>query len=46
MTIFKSIAIASALVAGTAATAQEKFITIGTGGQTGVYFVVGRSAVW
>ena len=25
------------------ATAQEKFITIGTGGQTGVYFVVGQS---
>ena len=24
-------------------TAQEKFITIGTGGQTGVYFVVGQS---
>ena len=43
MTIFKSIAIASALVAGTAATAQEKFITIGTGGKTGVYFVVGQS---
>ena len=43
MTIFKSIAIASALLAGTAATAQEKFITIGTGGQTGVYFVVGQS---
>ena len=43
MTIFKSIAIASALLAGTAVTAQEKFITIGTGGQTGVYFVVGQS---
>ena len=43
MTILRSIAIASALVAGTAATAQEKFITIGTGGQTGVYFVVGQS---
>lgn len=43
MTVFKSIAIASALVAGTAATAQERFITIGTGGQTGVYFVVGQS---
>jgi len=26
-----------------AASAQEKFITIGTGGQTGVYFVVGQS---
>ena len=27
----------------TSAVAQEKFITIGTGGQTGVYFVVGQS---
>ncbi len=27
----------------TAATAEETFITIGTGGQTGVYFVVGQS---
>jgi TRAP transporter TAXI family solute receptor len=27
----------------TGATAQERFITIGTGGQTGVYFVVGQS---
>lgn len=27
----------------TAAGAQERFITIGTGGQTGVYFVVGQS---
>ncbi|MGB5558935.1 MAG: TAXI family TRAP transporter solute-binding subunit [Paracoccaceae bacterium] len=27
----------------TAAQAQERFITIGTGGQTGVYFVVGQS---
>ena len=27
----------------TATTAQEKFITIGTGGQTGVYYVVGQS---
>ncbi len=27
----------------TAAVAQEKFITIGTGGQTGVYYVVGQS---
>ncbi|MFC4667378.1 TAXI family TRAP transporter solute-binding subunit [Seohaeicola nanhaiensis] len=26
-----------------AASAEEKFITIGTGGQTGVYFVVGQS---
>ena len=28
---------------GTAAQAQDKFFTIGTGGQTGVYFVVGQS---
>jgi TRAP transporter TAXI family solute receptor len=36
---------ASALVAltGTAVAAQDRFITIGTGGQTGVYFVVGQS---
>jgi hypothetical protein len=30
-------------LASTAAVAQEKFITIGTGGQTGVYYVVGQS---
>ena len=36
---------ATALVAlmGTAAAAQERFVTIGTGGQTGVYYVVGQS---
>jgi hypothetical protein len=35
----------AALLAGAAASAQaqEKFITIGTGGQTGVYYVVGQS---
>jgi hypothetical protein len=35
----------AALLAGAAATAQaeEKFVTIGTGGQTGVYYVVGQS---
>ena len=43
MKMFKTIALAGAMAAGTAATAQEKFITIGTGGQTGVYFVVGQS---
>lgn len=43
MKMFKMLALAGAVVAGTAATAQEKFITIGTGGQTGVYFVVGQS---
>nr|WP_246273041.1 TAXI family TRAP transporter solute-binding subunit [Oricola thermophila] len=37
--------VAGALVLGTqaAATAEETFITIGTGGQTGVYYVVGQS---
>ena len=36
---------ASAIVAfaSSAAMAQEKYITIGTGGQTGVYYVVGQS---
>lgn len=43
MKMFKMLALAGAVVAGTAATAQERFITIGTGGQTGVYFVVGQS---
>jgi len=31
------------MAVSTTAVAQEKFITIGTGGQTGVYFVVGQS---
>lgn len=35
--------VSAALVAGNMAAAQDKFITIGTGGQTGVYFVVGQS---
>jgi TRAP transporter TAXI family solute receptor len=43
MKMFKMLAVTGAMVAGTAAMAQEKFITIGTGGQTGVYFVVGQS---
>jgi len=30
-------------VAGSATAAEEKFVTIGTGGQTGVYYVVGQS---
>jgi len=34
---------ALALLAAPAAIAQSKFITIGTGGQTGVYYVVGGS---
>ena len=43
--LFCGIATAAVIVgAGTLADAQEeKFITIGTGGQTGVYFVVGQS---
>lgn len=32
-----------ALAAGQASAAEDKFITIGTGGQTGVYYVVGQS---
>ena len=39
----KYIALTAGLMASTAAVAQERFITIGTGGQTGVYFVVGQS---
>ncbi len=40
----KLTAIAAAFLAiAPLAQAQEKFITIGTGGQTGVYFVVGQS---
>ena len=37
--------LAAVLAVGVAATAhaEEKFITIGTGGQTGVYYVVGQS---
>ncbi|WP_102110231.1 TAXI family TRAP transporter solute-binding subunit [Oceaniglobus roseus] len=43
MKTIRNAALIGAMLAGTAATAQEKFITIGTGGQTGVYFVVGQS---
>lgn len=43
MKFVKCLAFAGAMAAGTASFAQEKFITIGTGGQTGVYFVVGQS---
>ncbi len=35
--------LSTALLTGQTAIAQERFITIGTGGQTGVYFVVGQS---
>jgi TRAP transporter TAXI family solute receptor len=44
MKLFKTLALVGAVAfSATAAQAQEKFITIGTGGQTGVYFVVGQS---
>jgi TRAP transporter TAXI family solute receptor len=43
MKFLNYIAFAGAMMAGTAGLAQERFITIGTGGQTGVYFVVGQS---
>lgn len=43
----KKFAVASLTIAlmgaGAAGAAEEKFITIGTGGQTGVYYVVGQS---
>ena len=42
---FRKAAIAAAVVltAHSATAAEETFITIGTGGQTGVYYVVGQS---
>jgi len=44
MSYFKTLAVAGTMaLATTAASAEERFITIGTGGQTGVYFVVGQS---
>ncbi|GAB4258501.1 MAG: TAXI family TRAP transporter solute-binding subunit [Pararhodobacter sp.] len=43
MKTFTTMALAGAMLVAGAATAQERFITIGTGGQTGVYYVVGQS---
>ncbi|MEM7546749.1 MAG: TAXI family TRAP transporter solute-binding subunit [Pseudomonadota bacterium] len=44
MKLMKFAAIGAVLaMGGHQAVAQEKFITIGTGGQTGVYYVVGQS---
>jgi TRAP transporter TAXI family solute receptor len=44
MNHFTKAALAAALsVSATMTAAQERFITIGTGGQTGVYYVVGQS---
>ncbi|HBT42165.1 MAG TPA: C4-dicarboxylate ABC transporter substrate-binding protein, partial [Rhodospirillaceae bacterium] len=43
-TLAATVAVAAmAATFGGAQAADEKFITIGTGGQTGVYFVVGQS---
>ncbi len=38
-----AVSMAASLVSGEARAADEKFVTIGTGGQTGVYYVVGQS---
>ncbi len=44
MKAFKIAAVTAAIaLVGSTSVAQERFITIGTGGQTGVYFVVGQS---
>lgn len=44
MMSFRKMALATALVFGAqSVVAEETFITIGTGGQTGVYYVVGQS---
>tara|TARA_R110001599_G_scaffold57631_18_gene158767 strand:- start:20731 stop:20985 length:255 start_codon:yes stop_codon:yes gene_type:complete len=43
LTLLFSAALGLAAVTSTPAIAQEKFLTIGTGGQTGVYYVVGQS---
>ncbi len=43
MRFVSSLLVAIAVTLAGAASAEEKFVTIGTGGQTGVYFVVGQS---
>ncbi|WP_150304100.1 TAXI family TRAP transporter solute-binding subunit [Pseudomonas saliphila] len=43
LAVLFSAAIACAGISATQAVAQENFVTIGTGGQTGVYYVVGQS---
>lgn len=43
MSYLKTLTFAGAMALASAAVAEERFITIGTGGQTGVYFVVGQS---
>jgi TRAP transporter TAXI family solute receptor len=43
MSYLKTLTFAGAMALASTAVAEERFITIGTGGQTGVYFVVGQS---
>lgn len=43
LTLLFSAALGLATAVSTPVMAQEKFVTIGTGGQTGVYYVVGQS---
>jgi len=43
MKLFTLATFAGAMALATTATAQERYVTIGTGGQTGVYYVVGQS---
>ncbi|MEH6389165.1 MAG: TAXI family TRAP transporter solute-binding subunit [Pseudomonas profundi] len=43
LAVLFSAAIACAGITATPTVAQENFVTIGTGGQTGVYYVVGQS---
>lgn len=43
LAVLFSAAVACAGITATPAVAQENFVTIGTGGQTGVYYVVGQS---
>ena len=43
MRFVSSLVVAFAVTLAGAASAEEKFVTIGTGGQTGVYYVVGQS---
>jgi len=42
-TFVKAVVAATFAFGATASVAEEQFVTIGTGGQTGVYFVVGQS---
>ena len=41
--LFKLSLVAGLMVSSAGVMAAEKFVTIGTGGQTGVYYVVGQS---